>query len=252
MKKIFALLIVATGLSACLPYNSYYSTKPAYYQAGYYDNSQVYSHNFEQGLNENYNYNNQNIDEMPIIPENLMQANNQQQNIYQDFAQTGNINNYPSQSKPYYNPNLMPNSSMPMVNEDARGVVGIGQMLEKNNYTQNSNSNGYEKSSNKLIVPHAWRMSHPSIGKGLELANQQERLDINKALTMVSIKKPIEIKIAEQNVSVISLANSSSANSNGYLCKDVYLVKANRENVDKMWGKFCRHPNWNEWVLTAW
>jgi hypothetical protein len=148
---------------------------------------------------------------------------------------------------PYYNPNLATMPQAPAQNnmQYSNGVIGIGDSLDKVN-PLNRNKDL------KLIMPSSWRMAHPSIGKGLELANEAERLEFNRALNNVSVKAPADVFIGGKQATIIALESNVSSNARGFLCKNTYLVKANRDKVEKMWGKFCRHPNWNEWVLTSW
>lgn len=254
MKKTFILLAMAAGLSACLPYNSYYAQQPGYYpNASYnlYQNQQdsqaaLYSHNYDQTLDMN---DDRDLDTLAMMQQSAIPVREvRQQTVYQELPQNPMYQNSMQQSQglvPYYNPAL--------VEQNSRGVVGVGQAMSGQTVKSLPVNSGYDKEgTSKLILPNAWRMAHPSIGKGLELTNQQERLELNLALNSANIKDTKDIKVNGIPVAIISLANSSTANSQGFLCKDVYLVKANKSGIERMWSKFCRHPNWNEWVLTAW
>lgn len=244
MKKIFVLLASIAGLSACVPYNNYYSAnRPGYYPNQYpsYNAENNYSQSYEKNYMDN-NYDERSIDEIEMLQQSAVPVQQvRQQTIYQELPQNPSYGMQAQQAQPYYNPAIVP--------QDARGVVGVGQTLRqpvKKDYDQ------YQRKKSKLIIAHAWRMAHPSIGKGLELADQKERLDLNTAINQASQQNAVEVSLASMPVTIISLDNSSSANAQGYLCKSVYLVKANGNNIEKMWGQFCRHPNWNEWVLTQW
>tara|TARA_Y100001960_G_scaffold334048_1_gene444169 strand:+ start:5990 stop:6754 length:765 start_codon:yes stop_codon:yes gene_type:complete len=254
MKKVFTLLAMVAGLSACVPYNNYYSQQPAgYYPNASYNNpyqnqqdsqASLYSHNYEQSLEM---HEDRELDTIAMMQQSAIPVKEvRQQTVYQEMPQNPMYQAQQTQGlRPYYNPALVEQSS--------RGVVGVGQAMPGQTTKPLPVSTGYKKDgSSKLIVPNAWRMAHPSIGKGLELTNQQERLELNLALNSSTVKETKDVKLSGFPVAIIGLANSSSANSQGFLCKDVYLVKANNSGVERMWSKFCRHPNWNEWVLTAW
>lgn len=243
MKKIFVLLVSVAGLSACLPYNNYYSAnRPGYYPNQYpsYNAENNYSQSYDKGYMDRTE--DRSIDELAMVQQTAIPVQQlRQQTVYQELPQNPAYGMQVQQAKPYYNPAIG--------QLESRGVVGVGQTLQK---PVSKNYSKPEKRSSKLIIAHAWRMAHPSIGEGLELSDQKERLILNTAINQAATQNPVDINIVGTPVSIISLANSSSANSKGYLCKNVYLVKANGNNVEKMWGQFCRHPNWNEWVLTKW
>lgn len=263
MNKSMLLAVLVIALSGCLPYNNaYYGAKPTGYYQNSYNNQMQYPYNnamnqpssqnnFEDDL-EDIGYNaNETIDSQYSVMNNAHSIPVQQvkqQTVYQELPQNPMAQQqFRTPRTPYYNPSLSQAPQIPeMQNSRGNGVVGIGNSLEARQTPINRN----EKL--KLIMPSSWRMAHPSIGKGLEVANEAERFEFNRVLNIVNVKNPADIFIGAKPVTVIGLTNNGVSNSQGFLCKDVYLLQANRDKVEKMWGKFCRHPNWNEWVLTNW
>lgn len=249
--KIIMLIAATLGLSACQPYNSYYGQ--GYYNQGSYSNYKMpqaaynlAQTNFEDELAEiGYSDSATLSDPYSMVSTQAPMPLQPQAPI----SPVGGLNQQ-AQQPVYYN---TANASMVA---GPQGVIGVGQTLAapvaQSQVFQNQGGYAYNAKTSTLIMPDAWRIVHPSIGKGLELTNQTERFELNKALNGVTIKKPEKIILGSKNVTLIGLANASSANSQGFLCKDVYLVKSDRNDINAMWGSFCRHPNWNEWVLTKW
>ena len=258
-KSILALALTFT-LGACVPYNNaYYGNKPGYYPNNYnnYQAPQAQANRYQAPVANSFEDELDEIgySESASVVDGYSALNQQpvrQMPTYQNQAGNPMLNQAPAQSAPAYNPNMqVRGQQMPQA---PQGVVGVGQSLNYHNQVQPvlQTQQDYNAKSSKLIMPSSWKIAHPSIGKGLELADQAERLNLNKALTSVNIKNPKDVTIGGKPVTVLALMNSSMANSQGMLCKNVYLLQPERSSLNKMWGKFCRNPNWSEWVLTSW
>jgi hypothetical protein len=263
MKKLVSLTGLVMALAACVPYNNaYYGNRPGYYPSSYANQQMPYQNQPQYNKTASVISSYDEFSEMSgygsddILSESAyeeLQASaipvqqSYQQTVYQDMPENPAANQFAQPKTPYYNPNLALQQQAPAQNnmQYSNGVIGVGDSLDT---VDPLNRN----KDLKLVMPHAWRMAHPSIGKGLELANEAERLEFNRALNNVSVKAPADVFIGGKQATIIALEGNVTSNSRGFLCKNTYLVKANRDKVEKMWGKFCRHPNWNEWVLTSW
>ncbi|HAG52831.1 MAG TPA: hypothetical protein DCL21_03495 [Alphaproteobacteria bacterium] len=261
IKKSLLALALTFSLSACLPYNNaYYANKPGYYP-NTYNNYQApqaqpqanryqapVANNFEDELDEiGYNETASVAGGYSAMNQQAAPASQPRKYpTYQEQTQNPMLNSTRGQQPAVYSPNMQPRGP--------QGVVGVGQSLDYHSQVQPllQDQQEYKDKSSKLIMPSSWKIAHPSIGKGLELADQAERMNLNKALTSVNIKNPMDVTVGGKPVTVLALMNSSMANSQGMLCKNVYLLQPERSSLNKMWAKFCRNPNWSEWVLTSW